>query len=116
MGNLLAVVGPLLGGAAVVGVVLWHASERTRTRWAFALAALGSVVIFYEALLFSLCGPGENTASTCGGDSDLLVLLGIPVLFIAAAGVGCTRGAGPLVTYAVLIVAAVLLPLLLRSG
>ncbi len=109
----LVVLSPLLLGALLVWFV-WLASDRTRTRYAFLAAALGSILLTYEALLFSLCGTGENTTgSQCHGGADLLVLLGIPVLLFAAWGVSESHGLLPcLLGMAVLVL---LFPLALHT-
>src|SRR5262245_5290431 len=101
------VVLPLLVGGFVTFVV-WRGREEPRARYVFLLATLGSILLAYEALLFSLCGLGENNGSHCGGSSDDWVLLGIPLLFLTAWRVSAGRDSLSLLLGAV-VLAVVLL-------
>lgn len=114
-GSLLVLLSPILLGAAAIWLI-WVTSQKARTRYAFAGAVLGSIVVAYETFLLSLCGTGENTSTTCHGSTHLLGFLGIPFLFCVALGVSGIRGFLGWLLGAVGLLIALWLPFALQTG
>lgn len=82
------VLGPLVGGAVVLALVVLVTDDRS-VRLVFLAGVIGSLLLSYESLfLASACGLGESRSvlyiARCSGVVPYLPFVGVPVLLVLA--------------------------------